>query len=291
MPELPEVEIIRAGLQKFLPGLKITKETHDWPRGFPNSKADVKNFLIGAKILDVRRRGKALIIDLSNKYSLVVHLKMTGQLVFKSHKARFGAGHPNNDLVGELPSKATRVTLTFTDESQLFFNDQRKFGWMRLLPTHEINQLEFFKKLGPEPLEDDFTAEEFAARLNRRKNSPIKPVIMDQSVIAGVGNIYADEGLWAAKIHPQTLVKNVSPQKIKDLYKGIREVMRLSIKKGGSTDRNYVNAKGEKGSYLQFAHVFRREGKPCSRCGTTVIKIRVSGRGTHLCPFCQKVEK
>lgn len=291
MPELPEVETVRTGLAGLLPGLKIVAESHDWPKGFPNTDADVKNFLIGAKVTDVRRRAKVLMIDLSTNYSLVVHLKMTGQLVFRSAKAVFGAGHPNQSLVGELPDKSTRVTITFSDDSRLFFNDQRKFGWMRLMPTLEIESLDFFKKVGPEPLAADFNASDFADRLLRRAKSGIKAVLLDQTVVAGIGNIYADESLWDAKIHPETRVQDIPRKKLDALYEGLVKILRLSIEKGGSTDKNYVDAFGKRGSYLSFANVFRREGKPCHRCGTPIVKMRVAGRGTHICPFCQKKEK
>lgn len=289
MPELPEVETVRAGLSQLLPGRTITKVTHDWPKGFPNAPADVKMFLVGAKIVDVRRRAKVLIIDLSSNYSLVIHLKMTGQLVYRSGQARFGAGHPNDSLVGELPDRTTRVILTFKDGSKLFFNDQRKFGWMRLLPTPEVEMLDFFQKVGPEPLAADFTPEQFIARLQRRVKSGIKAVLLDQTVIAGVGNIYADESLWAAKINPETRVKDIPPAKIRALYTELRKILALSIQKGGSTDRNYVDAEGKRGSYLSFAQVFRRQGQPCPRCGVTIIKTKVAGRGTHICPNCQQM--
>lgn len=288
MPELPEVETVRAGLQGLLPGRTIASETHDWPKGFPNTEADVTAFLVGAKIIEVRRRAKVLLIDISTNYTLVIHLKMTGQLVFRSNTAAFGAGHPNRSLVGSLPDKSTRVTLTFTDSSRLFFNDQRKFGWIRLMPTPEVENLDFFKKVGPEPLAADFTAKAFAERLNRRVKSGIKAVLLDQTVVAGVGNIYADESLWAAKIHPETPVKDIPAAKVKALFEGLQAVLRLSIEKGGSTDRNYVDAKGRRGSYLTFANVFRREGKACPRCHADIIKIRVAGRGTHICPHCQQ---
>jgi formamidopyrimidine-DNA glycosylase len=147
------------------------------------------------------------------------------------------------------------------------------------------------QKVGPEPLDDSFTGEVLYARLQRRKNTSIKAAILDQTVLAGVGNIYADESLWAAQIHPATLVKNIPRSKTDILCTEIRAVMNLSIEKGGSTDKNYVNAEGKKGSYLSFAKVFRREGEPCPRCGTTIIKTRVAGRGTHICPYCQKVDK
>lgn len=288
MPELPEVETIKLGLAQLLPGLEIKDVQHDWPKSFPNAPADVARFMVGAKVKKVRRRAKVLIIELSSKYSLVIHLKMTGQLVYVGDK-RFGAGHPSKSLINSLPDKSTRVTIDFADGSQLFFNDQRKFGWMRLLPDVEIPEIDFFKKVGPEPLEDDFKAKDFADRLQRRKNSSIKAALLDQTVLAGVGNIYADESLWAAKIHPATLVKDVPKTKIVTLYDSLRRILNMAIEKGGSTDRNYVDSQGKKGSYLSFAQVFRKEGQPCPRCGTIIDKIRVAGRGTHICPHCQKL--
>ncbi len=290
MPELPEVETVRIGLQRLLPGRQVRAVDFDTPKGFPNAPADVDQFLLGAMILTVKRRAKVLIIELSSKYSLIIHLKMTGQLVFVGAE-RFGAGHPNDSLVGQLPDKSTRVTFKFTDGTTLFFNDQRKFGWVRLLPTAEVPNIDFMKKLGPEPLEATFTHQAFAQRLQRRKNSGIKAVLLDQTVLAGVGNIYADESLWAAKIHPESKVSAISTAKLKSLHQELVAVLRLSIEKGGSSDRNYVNAEGKKGSYISFAKVFRKEGKECARCGRTIIKTRVAGRGTHLCPYCQRIKK
>jgi formamidopyrimidine-DNA glycosylase len=291
MPELPEVETIRAGLSKLLPGKVVKDVWYDWDKSFPNAPSDVARFLVGARIDKVRRRAKVLIIELSGGWALIVHLKMTGQLVFVGKDQRFGAGHPGKDMVGELPAKSTHVILEFTDGSKLYFNDQRKFGWMRLLPAIEIPEIDFFKKVGPEPLDDDFTVGVFIDRLMRRKNSNIKSVLLDQTVIAGVGNIYADESLWGAKIHPATLTGEVPKAKLVLLYNSLREILALSIAKGGSTDKNYVDAEGKKGSYLSFANVFRREGQPCPRCGTPIEKIRVAGRGTHICPKEQRLPK
>lgn len=288
MPELPEVETVRRGLSSLIIGKVVKSVSHDTPKSFPNAEKDVKHFILGAKIVEVRRRAKVLIIDLNNDYSLLIHLKMTGQLVFVG-EVRFGAGHPNDSLVKALPDKSTRVTIVFEDGSQLYFNDQRKFGWIRLMPTIEIPNVDFMKKVGPEPLEADFTAKEFADRFKRRSKTNIKAAILDQSVVAGVGNIYADESLWGAKIHPQRLVQSIKPKEFEKLYTELREVMNLAIEKGGSSNHTYVNAEGKKGSYMDFARAFRREGLPCPRCGTTIEKLRVAGRGTHICPFCQKI--
>ncbi len=288
MPELPEVETVRRGLSLFIVGRTITSVAFDTAKSFPNDAQAVKSFMAGSDITQIRRRAKVLLIDLSTDYTLVVHLKMTGQLVYVG-EIRFGAGHPSDSLVNNLPDKSTRVTIKFEDGTFLYFNDQRKFGWMKLLPTLEVPNIDFMKKVGPEPLEVDFTAKHFAERFKRRANTSIKAALLDQSVVAGVGNIYADESLWGAKIHPTRLVKTIKPIEFKRLYTELRMVMNLAIEKGGSSNHTYVNAEGKKGSYMDFARVFRREGLPCPRCGTTIVKFKAAGRGTHICPQCQKL--
>jgi formamidopyrimidine-DNA glycosylase len=290
MPELPEVETVRVGLTRLIVGKKIAGVWHDWPKSFPNAPEDVEQFLTGASVLEVKRRAKVLLIELDSKYSLVIHLKMTGQMVFVGAE-RFGAGHPSDSLINDLPDKSTRVIIDFTDSAKLFFNDQRKFGWVKLLPTAEVPNIDFMKRVGPEPLAADFTAKAFQERTKRRPNTSIKAALLDQTIIAGVGNIYADESLWGAKIHPATLVKNIGDSKLNTLFNELQYVLELAIEKGGSSDRNYVNAEGKKGSYMSFARVFRREGLACPRCGRIIEKSRVAGRGTHTCPNCQRLPK
>lgn len=289
MPELPEVETVRRGLHELIIGRLVADVTHDTAKSFPNADSDVRAFLIGATVTDVRRRAKVLLIDLSTNYTLVIHLKMTGQMVYRGD-ATFGAGHPNGSLIGQLPDRSTRVIITFADGSHLYFNDQRKFGWVKLLPAVEVPNIDFMRKVGPEPLGADFTPAQFAARFARRARTSIKAALLDQTVVAGVGNIYADESLWGAKIHPLRLVGSVSPQEFTALYYELRAVMNLAIEKGGSTDKNYVNAEGKRGSYLDFARVFRREGQTCPRCGAEIIKFKAAGRGTHICPACQPAD-
>lgn len=314
MPELPEVETVRRGLANLLPGRTVLRSTTiDSPKSFPNAPSDVEQFLYEATIVGVRRRAKVLIIDLSSEYSLVVHLKMTGQLVFRGEDrvqnleygirnlevkisetseslTSFAGGHPNDSLVGKLPDRSTRVQIDFTDGSHLFFNDQRKFGWIKLVPTTMVEQMPFFQKVGPEPLDPKTKSEEFIQRVRRRSGSMIKPVILDQAVIAGVGNIYADECLWAAHIHPETRAGKLSDEQLNTLFIELVKILQLSIDQGGSTDRNYVDAEGRRGNYLKFANVFRREGQACHRHpDQEILKIRVAGRGTHICPVCQVV--
>lgn len=289
MPELPEVETVRRGLESLVVSRVVTAvDCLDSPKSFPNEPRIVTQHMIGAAIVAVRRRAKVLLLDLSSEYTLVVHLKMTGQLVYRGEQ-NFGAGHPNASLIGALPDRSTRVFIEFSDGSRLYFNDQRKFGWMKLSPTLEVPNIDFMQRVGPEPLEKAFTALEFIPRMRRRGGTSIKAVLLDQTVLAGVGNIYADESLWGAEIHPGRKVAEVTDKKLTILLNEVKKVMLLAIEKGGSTDKNYVNAEGKKGSYLTFARVFRREGQPCPRCGTTIVKTRVAGRGTHLCPNCQQL--
>ena len=289
MPELPEVETIRRGLGRIIVNRTVKgTENFNSPKSFPNTLADVEQFLIGATVKDVRRRAKVLLIDLSTEYTLVIHLKMTGQIIVVDGGDRWGAGHPSDSFIHALPDNTTRQRIDFTDGSHLYFNDLRKFGWMKLYPTIEVPNIDFMQKVGPEPLEDEFTSTEFIPRIRKRNGTTIKAAILDQTVLAGVGNIYADESLWMTEVHPATRVRDVTDKQLAELLTNIKAVMSLSIEKGGSTDKNYVDAEGKKGSYLQFANVFRREGQACPRHPDIQIeKIRVAGRGTHVCPICQ----
>jgi DNA-formamidopyrimidine glycosylase len=288
MPELPEVETIRTSLARLVVGRQVVVSTvYDSPKSFPNDPTAVAHFLHGATITAVERRAKVLLIRLNTNYTLVVHLKMTGQLLFVGEE-RWGGGHPNDSFLHELPDRLTRVALTFADGAHLYFNDLRKFGWMKLYPTPEVAQLSFMQKVGPEPLDPHTTAAQFITRIRRRNGTTMKAAILDQTTIAGVGNIYADESLWMTQLHPATRVRMVDDEQLAALFAHIRQVLQLSIDKGGSTDRNYVDAEGNKGSYLAFAQVFRREGQPCPRHpDVEIMKIRVAGRGTHICPVCQ----
>ncbi|MBP5512228.1 bifunctional DNA-formamidopyrimidine glycosylase/DNA-(apurinic or apyrimidinic site) lyase [Candidatus Saccharibacteria bacterium] len=284
MPELPEVETIRRGLTKFLSGLKITKIKILCDKSFIGPK----EIATGQKIQAIHRRGKALLIDLENGITLMVHLRMTGQLIFRGDE-NFAGGHPTDSFVNELPDNQTRVIIEL-ENGTLFFNDQRKFGFIKVLETAEVANDTFIKSLAKEPW--DITVAEFKENLMHHKSVPIKATILDQKMIAGVGNIYADEALYYAKLHPKNATGMLEDAQIEKLLEGIRNVMQASIDSGGSTMQTYVKADGTKGDYLRlFAKVFRREGEPCERCGTEIIKTRVAGRGTHICPNCQKEER
>ncbi|HSX14330.1 MAG TPA: bifunctional DNA-formamidopyrimidine glycosylase/DNA-(apurinic or apyrimidinic site) lyase [Candidatus Saccharimonadales bacterium] len=290
MPELPEVETIRIGLEPRLIGQTITSVE------ILHSKTltleQVSSSIIGHKITGLGRQAKILIIELSNHLSLLVHLKMTGQMVLvEASGQRLAGGHPTKSMAAELPDGSTRIIFGFASGDCLFFNDQRKFGWIQIVPTAEISSHNFISRLGPEPLGTDFTLPSFKAALKRHPKSPIKAVILDQSTVAGIGNIYADEALHLAKIHPATKAGNLTPAQIKRLFEAIKTIIASGIEHGGTSFAHYVNALGGKGDYLDHARVFRRTGQPCPVCATTIIKIRVAGRGTHVCPKCQKAPK
>ncbi|MEK9196126.1 MAG: DNA-formamidopyrimidine glycosylase family protein, partial [Patescibacteria group bacterium] len=229
MPELPEVEVVKRGLSELIVGQTIHDlKSIDSPKSLLGSSSDLKQFAVGAKITGVRRRGKLIIIDLSSDYCLVVHLKMTGQLVYRSNddKSNFGAGHPTDSLVGSLPDRSTRATIKL-ENGILFFNDQRKFGWIRLIHNDLLDRIKLYKTMGPEPL-DGITQKHFNDNLSRRANSRIKPVILDQQIIAGVGNIYADESLWMSEIHPSTRVKDIPESSRTLLLESIIDSMKTS---------------------------------------------------------------
>ncbi len=277
MPELPEVETIKRGLKGFILRQKITKITVLCDKSFIGEPKT-------GKIIAIRRFGKALVIDLNNHYSLMIHLRMTGQLIYDG-KERYAAGHPSDNFTAELPNKQTRVVLSL-ENGTLYFNDQRKFGFIKTIPTSEVEQDAFIKKLAKEPWQ--MSAVELYQKLQKHPNSIIKAAILDQTVICGLGNIYADEALFASHIHPERKCSSISKKEAEDLLDSARKVMDDSINSGGSTMATYVKADGTKGDYLEkFAQVFRREGQPCPICGTKIIKIRVAGRGTHVCPHCQ----
>jgi formamidopyrimidine-DNA glycosylase (fpg) len=289
MPELPEVETVRRGLEKLVISKKVLDVKILNEKSFQASRNDIKAFLFDSKITKIRRRAKVLIIDLSSKYSLVIHLKMTGQIVFRGDKD-WAAGHPTDSFVADLPDRSTRIQFDLSGNAKLFFNDQRKFGWVKLLPTLEVENIDFLKKVGPEPLTGDSKLPaQFLKNIRRRNGTTIKAAILDQTVVAGIGNIYADESLFAAGIHPATRVRDLSDSQLKKVLDCAIKIMQKSIDSGGSTMKNYIRADGTKGNYLEkFAQVFRREGQSCPKCGGEIIKIRVAGRGTHICPICQK---
>jgi len=290
MPELPEVETIRRGLELGISSQTISGVKVLWEGSFPAPPALIQGIVVGATITHLARRAKVLIIELDNGYSLLFHLKMTGQMVLvKADGERFAGGHPTKSMRDGLPDSSTKVIFSIATGDKLYFNDFRKFGWVKLMPTAEIVTDPLVARLGPEPLSADFTVIRFRQQLLRHRRALIKPTILDQSTVSGIGNIYADESLHLARLHPMRLAGSLTPAESKRLYEAIKVIIALGIEHGGTSFTSYVNALGGKGDYLDHARVFRKDGQPCLVCGTIIEKLRVAGRGTHYCPHCQRL--
>jgi formamidopyrimidine-DNA glycosylase len=292
MPEGPEVETIRRGLELGIVGQQIAAVEVLFAGSFAAPVEAIQTLVTGARVAHVARRAKVLLIELDNGYTLMFHLKMTGQMVLvKADGERFAGGHPSESMAGSLPDRSTRVVFELASGDRLFFNDFRKFGWVKLVPTVEVELDPLVARLGPEALSDAFSAKYLASVLVRHRGAPVKAVILDQSTVGGVGNIYADEALHLAKIHPARLAGSLSAAEVRRLQVAIRTIIAMGIEHGGTSFARYVNALGGKGDYLQHARVFRRTGEPCPiHPGTLIEKIRVAGRGTHICPKCQKLK-
>ncbi|MBI2338642.1 bifunctional DNA-formamidopyrimidine glycosylase/DNA-(apurinic or apyrimidinic site) lyase [Candidatus Daviesbacteria bacterium] len=313
MPELPEVETIKLGLEKKIIGLKIQKIQVISPKTFIGNSQEAE----GQIVLKVWRRGKILGVDLSGNITLLFHLKMSGQLVLiqkskiknQNDKSKFKnedkfiGGHPTEDMLGKMPNAHTRVIFTLQSQekqksrllplatSHLYFNDQRKFGWVKVVRSTILSERSESKdlgKLGPEPLEKGFTWQVLKQNLLKHKNWPIKVAIMDQTVVAGVGNIYANEACFDAKLDPRTKVSDLSDQQLHLLYRGIIKSLKDGIAHGGSTRAHFVDPQGHKGYFLDYALVYWRDKHPCKVCGTEIKKIALGGRGTYFCSGCQK---
>lgn len=281
MPELPEVETIRLGLQKYLVGHTI----EDIDVRLPKMVSGEMQRCIGSEVQSIRRFGKALVIDLDNDYSIAIHVKMTGQLIYQGAKVQKGT--KVSEKVGKtLPNNATHVIFNLDNNAILYYNDIRQLGWIKIVKTDEVSSLPFFKDLGPEPL-SNLTIKQFNNIVKSAK-SPIKPLLMDQKKIAGVGNIYANEALYLAKIHPKRTALSLSDDEIKKLFSAIEKVLKLGLERGGSSEWQYVNALGEEGSYQKIFKIYGQVGKACKNCGTKIEKITLGGRGTFFCPACQQ---
>lgn len=280
MPELPEVEVIRLGLNRFLPGRTITTLEVRRPKLFVGDPAE----FIGQKITGVRRRAKILLIDLTGGTTVLIHLKLTGQLVYVTkEEARLEGGHPETSYNQPLPHRHTHIIIAFDDGSRLYFNDLRRFGWMRLVATRAVETTEPIAGLGPEIL-DGLTAAKFRVALARYPNRTVFSSLLDQKLLAGIGNIYANEALYEAGILPTRPVKDVTEWP--SLYRAVRRVLRKSLRHGGTTDSTFVSARGERGNYLTYAHVYHQ--KTARPCGHAVTRSKIGGRTTHVCRQCQK---
>ena len=288
MPELPEVETLRRELGKVLIGKKIKKiETKEKKMIAPLSILKLNKVLVGRKIIDVNRRAKMLIMDLDDKNHILVHLKMTGQLIYQPKQGQLVVGgHPQRGGLDNLPNKFTRVIFDFSDGTKLFFNDMRKFGWLRHTPGHKRESI--FAKIGPEPLEKSFTADFLFSILQRYPRRNIKQLLLDQTLIAGLGNIYVDESLFASCIKPTRPAGLITKKEAEKLYQAIKNILKLSIQKKGTSFRDYRRSDGKRGGFVPYLKVYGRGGQPCLVCGQKIEKTKIAGRGPPFFPNSPK---
>ena len=272
MPELPEVETVRRGLEKLILGKKIVSLDIRYPKMIKTDLDQFQKELPGQVVKSMGRRGKYLLFYLTDKV-LISHLRMEGKYFY----------YP--DQVPE--RKHAHVLIHFEDGGTLVYEDVRKFGTMELLAPELLEAYFLSKKLGPEPTEQDFDLEIFRGALKKSKK-PIKSHLLDQTLVAGLGNIYVDEVLWRAKVHPSRTSNSLSAQEARKVHDQTMEVLGQAVEKGGSTIRTYTNAFGEDGTMQEFHQVYDKTGEACSRCGSIIEKIQLGGRGTHFCPKCQR---
>ncbi|WP_057911462.1 DNA-formamidopyrimidine glycosylase [Peribacillus muralis] len=273
MPELPEVETVRRTLEQLVLGKEIKEVSVFWPKIIkaPEPIEQFQDALKGQTIHEIGRRGKFLIFTL-DEYSMVSHLRMEG---------KYGVHQKEEPY-----DKHTHVIFTFTDDSELRYRDVRKFGTMHLFTKGEEFERLPLLHLGPEPLSSDFTVEGLRAKL-AKTNRKIKPVLLDQTVVVGIGNIYVDESLFRSGIHPERIASSLSLEEIKKLHAEIIATLGEAVEKGGSTIRSYINSQGQIGMFQLELNVYGRKGEDCKTCGTPLEKHVVAGRGTHICPVCQ----
>lgn len=277
MPELPEVESVVQGLNRLVLGEKIKNVEVRWPRIIESpAVADFKNQLEGQFFEEVKRRGKFILFYLTD-YVLISHLRMEGKYQFVD---------PKNEVEDPFDTKHTHVIFHLESGYELRYLDVRKFGRMSLVNIGQEFNHKSLAKLGPEPVAEEFKLAEMQEFLTKRTKS-IKGVLLDQHVVVGIGNIYADEILYQAKIHPTRPANSLTATEEERLYEAIISILEKAVTKGGTTIRSYENAFGENGNYQEYLRVYGKTGEACVRCDTKIEKIKVVGRGTHFCPNCQ----
>ncbi|OIK07622.1 DNA-formamidopyrimidine glycosylase [Bacillus sp. MUM 13] len=276
MPELPEVETVRRTLESLVIGKEIKDVSIFWPNIIksPAQPEQFRDALMGQTIHGIGRRGKFLIFYLDD-YAMVSHLRMEGKYALQEKDTPY--------------DKHTHVIFSFRDGTELRYRDVRKFGTMHLFSKGEEESQQPLMHLGPEPFSKEFTAEYLKSRLLKTSRK-IKPVLLDQSVVVGIGNIYVDEALFRAGIHPERIASSLNEAEIKVLRQEIFDTLSQAVEKGGSTIRTYLNSQGEMGMFQLELYVYGKKGEACKRCGTEIVKLTVGGRGTHICPSCQKLQ-
>lgn len=291
MPELPEVETVRLQLTKYLVGHKIESVEVRNPRIFQGTKSDIE----GGVVTNIRRFAKVLSIDLDTGYSLVIHIKLTGQLIYRGVNLKINNHKLSTKVAGGLGGKHTHVIFNLNNDSKLYYNDFRQFGWIKVIKSDDIeSENDFVKNLGPEPFgklngKPALLTFDYFQQVISKTRRPIKVLIMDQSKIGGVGNIYANDALWLSKINPKTPSNKLSTEAAKLLYDAIHEVLTNGLKYGGASELSFVTPDGLEGEYQNHTLAYGHNGEDCPRCKKSkFIKYFIGGRGTYVCEYCQK---
>lgn len=275
MPELPEVETIKRTLGENITGLSICNADLFLPKAVHKPKPEeFCNLVTGKTILNIGRRGKYLLIHLSGELTLVIHLRMTGRLIYTPEDAPV--------------AKYTHLIFHLDNNHQLRFSDMRQFGRLWLVPQQELNTITGLKNLGVEPLSRELTPEYLQRELKRRR-ARLKPLLLDQTFIAGLGNIYADEALHRAGLQPLRMSSTLTPREANALFQSIKEVLEEGIASRGTTVRDYVDGYGQSGTFQEKLRVYSRQGRPCPRCGKAIQRLRAGGRSAYFCPGCQEL--
>jgi formamidopyrimidine-DNA glycosylase len=311
MPELPEVQTTVNGISKVAVGKKITNVWTDYNSLFHAAKDNIKNpkyfqkfkkEVVGTKIIGASRRAKNVLIHLSSKQTILLHMKMTGHVMYGKYQFNKQTRDPwtpveknnkNYKALSDPFNKWIHFVIELNDKHQLVLSDMRKFAKVTLLPTDKIEESNDLRHLGPEPLDSQFTLNIFKERIYKKPNGKIKTVLMDQTLIAGVGNIYSDEVLWRAGIHPEERVSNISDKAFKVMFEATQATLRKGIDFGGDSMSDYRNIDGERGQFQEHHQAYRRTGKPCKKpgCKGTIIRKVVGGRSAHFCDTHQKLLK
>lgn len=282
MPELPEVETVKLRLTSYIVGHTIRNIEIRLSKIFQGDKA----CLLGGKIIGVRRIAKVLIIDCDNRYSIVIHSKLTGQLLYRGPNLK-DPPTISTKVAGGAPGPHTHVTFVLDNGGCLYYNDIRQFGWIKVVRTSDVEVIPFIKSLGPEPF-DGLRADRFE-KILLSSSRPIKVVLMDQEKIGGVGNIYTNDALWLSGMNPKQPAKSLSMKEIKKLYEALLTVLTDGLKWGGASELTFVTPDGKDGQYQEHTRVYGKKGDLCIRCKKAKIeKYFLSGRGTYVCPNCQK---
>ncbi len=279
MPELPEVETIRSQLEKLVVGKNIEKVDIGLPKMVKLALDRFRKIVVGSRVKSISRRAKILIFELSSGWSILIHLKLSGRLIFRKKE----------EILKDEDAKWNHLIYYFQDGSRLFHNDLRQFGYVKLIETDKL--ADFFKKekLGPEPLKKYFTFEDFSAILKRKPKAKIKQFLMDQQNIAGIGNIYSDEILFSARVHPLRKIADLRLEEGKKIFEGIKKILPEALKFQGSSVDLYLNALGKEGEYVPHLKVYGREGEKCKKCGGIIQRLKIGGRSAHFCPACQRL--